>query len=108
MYIGVLSCYHAYTPAEGTTVKNSAAEDHTREKTVEIIVNAQPHDVAKGEISFEAVVAIAYPQPPAGPNVVFTVTYSRGEEGKQGSLTGGKSVKVKEGMVFVVRVTDRS
>lgn len=83
-------------------------EKPDREKTVEVVINAEPHEVPKGDLSFETVVQIAYPNPPTGPNVVFTVTYSKGEDGKQGSLTPGHSVKAKQGMIFVVRVTDRS
>jgi hypothetical protein len=86
----------------------AAKEKADKDKTVEVIVNAEPHDVPKGDITFETLVDIAYPNPPTGPNIVFTVTYSKGEGGKQGSLTPGTSVKAKEGMVFVVRVTDRS
>ena len=79
-----------------------------KDKTVEVIINAEAHDVPKGDISFETVVGIAYPNPPTGPSVVFTVTYSKGEHGKQGSMTAGTSIRAREGMVFVVRVTDRS
>jgi len=78
-------------------------------KTVEIIINAERHQVPKGDISFEKVADLAYNgNPPSGPNVVITITYSKGEDGKQGSLMPGGSVKVKEGMVFNVRATDRS
>lgn len=76
---------------------------------VEIIINAQKFQVPKGKITFEAVVSLAYNgRPPTGPNVVITVTYSKGEGGKQGSLLPGGDVETKEGMVFNVRATDRS
>lgn len=76
---------------------------------VEIIINAERHRVPKGEITFEVVADLAYNgNPPSGPNVVITITYSKGEHDKQGSLLPGGSVKVKEGMVFNVRATDRS
>jgi Multiubiquitin len=91
---------------------NITADDHDKpehDKTVEIIVNAQKHDVPKGNITFEALANLAYNgSPPSGPNVVITITYSRGEDGKQGSLLAGGTVKTKEGMVFNVRATDRS
>ena len=47
-------------------------------------------------------------EPPTGPNVVITVTYSKGEHPKDGSLLPGQSVKVKAGMVFNVTATDKS
>jgi hypothetical protein len=77
--------------------------------SVEIIINAQEFHVAKGKITFEAVVNLAYDgTPPTGPNVVITVTYSKGAGGKQGSLLPGAEVETREGMVFNVRATDRS
>jgi Multiubiquitin len=76
---------------------------------VEIIINAERHRVPGGHITFEVVADLAYNgNPPSGPNVVITITYSKGEHDKQGSLLPGGSVKVKEGMVFNVRATDRS
>jgi hypothetical protein len=78
-------------------------------KDVTIIVNTRKHDVPKNEeVSFEAVVALAYPTAPAGENVEFTVMYQRGEGNKDGTLVPGQSVKVKDGMIFDVTPTDKS
>lgn len=78
-------------------------------KTVTIVVNGRDVEVAKGPISFEQLIAIAYPTPPTGENVSFTVTYRRGPDSNpEGSLTQGHSVRVKNGMVFNVRATDKS
>jgi hypothetical protein len=88
---------------------NDTLADRSHAKTVEIIINAEKHRVPKGDITFEVVAGLAYNgNPPSGPNVVITITYSKGEHDKQGSLLPGGSVKVKEGMVFNVRATDRS
>lgn len=77
-------------------------------KQITIIVNAREHVVSKEELSFDEVVAF-YENPPVGPNVYFTVTYRRGHGNKpEGSLVPGESVRVKEGMIFVVTATDRS
>ena len=46
--------------------------------------------------------------PPSGPNVVITVTYSRGEHGQEGDMLPGDTVKLKNKMVFDVTATDRS
>jgi hypothetical protein len=82
----------------------SAAKPH---KNVTIIVNSRPHEIEKGDdISFEELVQIAFPGE-GGENSTFTVTYRRGP-GKDGTLAAGQSVKVKDGMVFNVDLTNRS
>lgn len=82
---------------------------HPAKKTVTIVVNGRDVEVEKGPISFEQLIAIAYPTPPTGANVSFTVTYRRGPDSNpEGSLTQGHSVRVKNGMVFNVRATDKS
>ena len=74
-----------------------------------IIVNARPHEVEAKELSFEDVVNLAYNNaPPSGPSVTLTVTYSRGHNGKEGSMLPGDRVKTKNRMVFDVSATDRS
>ena len=79
------------------------------ERATAIIVNAQSQSVTTKELTYEQVVALAYPTPPTGENVVITVTYRRGQGNKpEGTLVAGETVKVKEGMVFNVRATDKS
>jgi len=76
---------------------------------VTIIINTRPHEVAKGELSFEELAQLAYPNSPGGENVSFTETYRNGHGHKpDGSLLAGQSVKIKEGMVFNVIRTDKS
>ena len=76
---------------------------------VTITVNTKPFEVAKEEISFEEVVALAFGAVPVGENVAFTVTYRRGHGNKPaGSLVEGATVKVKDGMIFNVTKTDKS
>lgn len=75
---------------------------------VTIYVNTRPHEVEKGEISFEEVVELAYPSTPPGGNLAYSVMYERGHRGKEGTLVAGQSVKVKDGMRFDVTATDRS
>jgi hypothetical protein len=85
----------------------STGPDH--DKTFTIIVNGRKREVTAVELSYEDVVNLAYDNdPPKGPNVVITVTYSKGEDDKQGTLLPGQDVKVKNGMVFNVKATDRS
>lgn len=79
-----------------------------RRHLVTIYVNTVPYLVEKGKISFEEVVKLAYPTPPSGQNVGFTVLYQRGEGGREGSLVVGQSVEVRDGMIFDVTPTDLS
>jgi len=72
-------------------------------------VNGRPKTVPKNEeIAFEQVVALAFPNPPTGDGVQFTVQYTRGGGHKAGTLVEGQSVKVKDGMEFDVTPTNRS
>jgi hypothetical protein len=79
-------------------------------KTVTIVVNGRPNTWPKNqEISFDQVVALAFPNPPTGDGVQFTVQYTRGEGNRPaGTLVEGQSVKVKDGMEFDVTSTNRS
>lgn len=79
-------------------------------KTVVIIVNGRPKEVAGKALTYEEVLSLAFnDDPPTGPNIVITVTFSRGEDSrKDGSLLPGESVKIKKGMVFDVTATDKS
>jgi hypothetical protein len=79
------------------------------DKAYTIIVNAREKMVTTKTLTFAEVVALAFDPPPAGPNIMFTITYRRGEGNKpQGSLVEGENVKLKEGMIFNVTATDKS
>ncbi len=79
------------------------------DKSLTIIVNARPREVSAKTLTFEEVVALAFDAPPTGENVMFTITFRRGDGAKpEGSLVVGESVKVKEGMIFNVTATDKS
>jgi hypothetical protein len=78
-------------------------------KTATIIVNGRERAVAKEDLTFDDVVALAFDPVPTGENVDITVTYRRGQGHKpEGQLKPGESVKVKDGMIFDVTATDRS
>ncbi len=84
-------------------------DGHGQNKDYTIIVNGRQKVVAEKELSFSDIIALAFDNPPSGPNIVFTVTYRRGEGQKpEGTLTEGESVKIKEGMIFNVTATDKS
>jgi hypothetical protein len=92
------------TASEHGQLADSSREHHL----VTIYVNTVPYQVEKGKISFEEVVKLAYPTPPSGQNVGFTVLYQRGEGNSEGSLVAGQSVEVRDGMIFDVTPTDLS
>jgi hypothetical protein len=74
-----------------------------------IIVNTRKKEWTKKKISFEQLVKIAYPVPPDGQNIVYTVTFFDGPpHHPEGTLTAGETVKVKDEMVFNVKFTDKS
>lgn len=86
----------------------SPAQQQAQETTV--IVNGRPKTVTTKEVSFQQTVSLAYDgNPPTGPDWEFTVTFRKGDDSKkEGTLTAGQSVKVKEGMVFNVVATNKS
>lgn len=85
---------------------NSAqAPGHT--KTYSIIVNGRPREVSDHKLTYLQVVQLAYPGEAPTETIVFTVTYSD-PHGRDGSLTAGEDVTIKDGMIFNVRKTDRS
>ena len=78
-------------------------------RLVPIVVNTRRREVEAGDISFEELVALAFPVPPTGAQVSFTVSYRKGPASKpEGSLLSGQSVNVVKGMTFNVTATDKS
>jgi hypothetical protein len=77
-------------------------------KEVTLIVNGREKKFLKEEISFAEVVTLAFDTPPSK-DVMYTVTYRRGQGSKpDGTLVHGQSVKVKDGMIFNVTATNKS
>lgn len=81
-----------------------------RDKTVTVIVNGRKKDVPKhDELTFDALVKLAFDNPPQGEFICFTITYRKGHGSKpEGTIPEGGAVKPKEGMVFNVTATDKS
>jgi hypothetical protein len=78
-------------------------------KTYTIYVNGQKKVVKTKSLTFAEIVALAYPTPPTGANILYTVSYEDGPPANpQGSLKEGGTVKVKDGMIFNVSATVRS
>src|SRR5262249_11220348 len=63
---------------ELSTMETQVMNQDGDAKTVTIIVNGRPKTVPKNEeLSFDAVVALAFPNPPTGNGVQFTVQFTR-------------------------------
>lgn len=78
-------------------------------KLVTIIINGTPHEWEKTDIDYAEVVGIAEPDYPSHPEITYSVKYKNGHGNKpEGILVPGGTVKVKEGMSFVVSSTGQS
>ena len=78
-------------------------------KSVTIIVNGDPHDWPKEEISYTEVVVLAFPDSQQHPEITYSVKYkNRHGDKPEGILAPGALVKVKEGMIFTVTETGQS
>jgi hypothetical protein len=76
---------------------------------IRIVVNGREKIVHDHELSFEEVVALAFDDPPSGPQVLITVAYRNAAgHAHDGSLVAGQTVKVKNGTIFDVTATDKS
>lgn len=88
---------------------NTRTDLQVPHKGYEIIVNTRPKTVESKYLTYREVVSLAFEQPPpSGPDIVITVTYRKGPRGSKGSLSPGKDIKIADGMIFNVRVTDKS
>ncbi len=78
-------------------------------KTYKIYVNGQEKVVTTKIISYDQIVALAFPNPPTGQDMLYTVGFEDGPHANpMGSLMPGGKVKVKDGMIFDVTPTDKS
>jgi hypothetical protein len=97
------------TEEEEITPEMSNEKQEQPKNTTTIVINGRQKTVTAKELTFEQIVALAFDTQPNGENVEITVTYTRGHGDKpEGSLTNGRTVKVKEGMIFNVSATNRS
>ena len=89
--------------------KDDSGNGQGHDKVRTIIVNGREMETTEKELSFNAIVALAFDPVPTGPYILFTITYRRGHGDKpEGILAEGQSVRVKDGMIFNVKYTDKS
>ena len=78
-------------------------------KTVTIVVNGRPREVETDEVTFDALVDLAFDDPARGPQIAFTITFRKaGGRIPQGELDEGQRLKVQDGTVVNVTRTDQS
>lgn len=79
------------------------------EHHIVIVVNGREKSWSHKTISYDEVVEISGAPLPSGQNPGFTITYHGGPgRHPDGTLIEGRSVEVKDGMVFNVTPTNRS
>lgn len=109
----VVSGHQEDEPVEnGPEVVQLKNGDHFRSgphKTYTIYINGEQKQVSTKNLKFDEIVKLAYPTPPSGDNILYTISYEDGPPSNpQGSLKAGESVRIKTGMIFNVTATDRS
>ena len=91
------------------TEKNKEnSEAHGQNKEVSIIVNGRQKIFTEKKITFQQVVELAFGNYIERDSLIYTVTYSKGEDKKEGTMLKGDIVHVKDGMIFNVTSTDKS
>jgi hypothetical protein len=96
-------------PRDDTVIDLKKGDRFFSQKAVTISVNGEPYETTETRLSFENLVKIAFPVPPSGELIEFTITYRNGPSTHpKGTLTAGHSVKLKNKMIFDVTPTDRS
>lgn len=90
-------------------MQEKEVETAAKDEVFTIIVNGREKKWMEKKISFRQAVELAYGSFEDNPNISYTVTYSDGPRPKsEGRLVDGQSVKVKDGMIFNVKRTDKS
>lgn len=96
-------------PDDATPITLVGGEHFYSHKTFEIIVNGEQYFIVQKREDFDDVVKLAFPTPPPGTAILYTVAYRKGPRVNQkGTMVEGQSVKLKDGMIFDVTATDKS
>jgi hypothetical protein len=97
-------------PDDGSTVHLKEDEHfHSAKAQWAIVVNAVEVVVDHDVLTFDELVKIAFPVPPAGPHPKFTITFEKAaSKPHEGSLKEGQTVTVKNGTEFDVIHSNRS
>lgn len=82
-------------------------EKKGKPKSFTLIVNGRERVVHEKKQTYRDVAKLAYPDADFD-NFLYTITYFKGGNDKEGDLVEGEFVNVKDGMVFNVRRSDKS
>lgn len=85
----------------------NAHEDHQGHKEITIFINTREFKVHQKTLTYQELVNLAYPGDVPSPDKVYEITYSF-DDTPGGKIGVGGDVKLKEGMVFNVGLTNRS
>ena len=77
-------------------------------KEFEIIVNGRLKTVHEKRLSFVDIVILAFGSYSPNDRTIYTMTYKKGVDRKEGALVFGDEVKIKTGGIFNVTATDKS
>lgn len=113
------SLNHPHTPNHPEKPEHPAHPEHPGKpdrpehphKPLYILVNGEEKNLPPHteQLSYEEIVKLAYGILPTNPNTIYTVAYSNGPiKNPKGTLTKGRSVWIREGMVFNVSKSDKS
>lgn len=90
-------------------MSDSAREKGPHRGEFNIVVNGRAKKVDEHDLTFEEVVKLAYPAPPAEGDIIYTVVFHNAEqEPKNGTLVVGQSVTIRNGTSFDVKHAVRS
>jgi hypothetical protein len=81
--------------------------EEAEKRDFKIVVNGRPKIVDRKKQSYRDIARLAYPDADFD-KFLYTITFFNGEHGQEGDLVEGETVKVKDGMVFNVRRSDKS
>jgi hypothetical protein len=86
-----------------------SAEEHGHDHLVTITINTKDFEEPKGKITYNRMIALAYPDFAQFPNATYSIVYERGPKDKpDGTLSKGASVEIVNGMRFRVKRTGES
>ena len=80
---------------------------HRPDKEVTVYINTRKFIVEQKALTYQELVNLAFPGDVPSPDKVYEITYSN-EHGPDGKVGVGGEVKMKEGMVIHVGLTNRS
>lgn len=83
-------------------------EGQGQEKPITIIVNGREKEFTGKRINFKQVIELAFGSYEDNENIVYTVSYSKGNDPDEGTMVKGDEVKVKKEMIFNATRTDKS